>query len=575
MLVAAGQTQLRFSFRSPMEAKVQSTYLRFLLFCSLVIPMAAQSSTQTPSLQQAIPFMQSGDWVNAEKVLEPLTKVSPTDARAWLWYGLALMGQKKADEALQAFAKASQFPQTETQAFVNLGRANSLKGDKDAAFEWLRKARANKANWMQFERLPELASLLEDPRFEEFRPKPSDFEPPFVESVRVIQEWKGEAAGDQFGWIARDAGDIDGDGVHDAVTSAPSKDVGGPGAGRVYVYSSKSGKLLWERSGKKGDQLGLGIEAAGDVNRDGTPDVVAGAPGAGKAYVFSGKDGATLHTFEAEDPGDVFGRKVSDVGDYNDDGYADVLVGAPKNDAGGQDAGRAYVYSGRDGALLLTLTGESAGDQFGSSGAGFCDAKHKFIVVGAPGAGPKKQGRTYVYSGPKGELKFTIDADPSGVALGSMFVSVVGDLDADGVPDVYASDWSDSSAGPSTGRVYLHSGADGHRLFELSGEAAGDGFGIGPADAGDVDKDGHDDLIVGAWQHAGAAASGGKVYLYSGKDGTLKRGITCRVPGDTFGFDATGIGDVDGDGTIDFLLTSAWSSINGFRSGRMFIVSGR
>ncbi len=50
---------------------------------------------------------------------------------------------------------------------------------------------------------------------------------------------------------------------------------------------------------------------------------------------------------------------------------------------------------------------------------------------------------------------------------------------------------------------------------------------------------------------------------------------TGRVAGETFGFDAMGIGDVDGDGAIDFLLTSAWSGIKGFQSGRLYIVSGK
>ena len=89
-----------------------------------------------------------------------------------------------------------------------------------------------------------------------------------------------------------------------------------------------------------------------------------------------------------------------------------------------------------------------------------------------------------------------------------------------------------------------------------------------------MNGDGDDDLIIGAWQHGGAAPSGGKTYLFSGKDATLLQTFTGKVPGETFGFDATGMGDVNGDGVIDFLLTSAWSAINGARSGRMFIVSG-
>jgi len=67
--------------------------------------------------------------------------------------------------------------------------------------------------------------------------------------------------------------------------------------------------------------------------------------------------------------------------------------------------------------------------------------------------------------------------------------------------------------------------------------------------------------------------SGGRAYLYSGRDGTLIKTFTCRIPGDTFGFDAVTMGDVDKDGTTDFLITSAWSGIRGFHSGRMFIVS--
>jgi hypothetical protein len=155
-----------------------------------------------------------------------------------------------------------------------------------------------------------------------------------------------------------------------------------------------------------------------------------------------------------------------------------------------------------------------------------------------------------------------------------MFVSAVGDVDADGTVDVYASDWSAGTNGPGSGRVYVHSGADGRLLYDLAGEAAGDGFGIGVADAGDVDGDGHDDLVIGAWQYGGAAPSGGKVYLYSGRDGSLVRTITGKVMGETFGFDTTGMGDVDGDGVPDLLLTSAWSAVAGGRSGRMYIVAG-
>jgi hypothetical protein len=179
----------------------------------------------------------------------------------------------------------------------------------------------------------------------------------------------------------------------------------------------------------------------------------------------------------------------------------------------------------------------------------------------------------YVYTSLTGKPAFTIESDDTGNALGAMFVSIPGDVDGDGVPDVFASDWSNAAKGPSTGRVYVHSGKDGHRLLTLTGDGAGEGFGTSASMAGDVDGDGHADLIVGAWQYGGAAIGGGRAYLYSGADGRLMKTFTCRTPGDTLGFDAVNLGDVDGDRTVDFLLTSGWSGIHGFHSGRVFIVS--
>jgi len=102
----------------------------------------------------------------------------------------------------------------------------------------------------------------------------------------------GEAATISSAGLRASIGDVDGDGVPDIVTAAPTKNIGGAGAGRVYVYSTKTGRLLWSADGHPGDQLGSGIEAAGDTNQDGVPDVVASAPGAGKAYVYSGRTGA-------------------------------------------------------------------------------------------------------------------------------------------------------------------------------------------------------------------------------------------------------------------------------------------
>jgi len=310
------------------------------------------------------------------------------------------------------------------------------------------------------------------------------------------------------------------------------------------------------------------------VNRDGIPDVVAGAPASGRAYVLSGANGAVLHRLQGV-AAERFGSTSAGAGDQDGDQHADVVIGAPASNANGQGSGSAYIFSGKTGALIAKLDGERAGDGFGSIVAGDKNGRATPVLVGAPRGGERQRGKVYVFNELRAPARQVINSDSTGGALGAMFTSFVGDVDGDKVLDVFATDFANSAKGPSTGRAYVRSGATGQALLTLTGENPGDAFGVGSADVGDVNKDGYDDLLIGAWQYSAVAPSGGRIYLYSGRDGSILQTITGRIPGETLGFDAAGAGDVDGDGVNDFLVTSSWSNVKGFRSGRMFIISGK
>jgi tetratricopeptide (TPR) repeat protein len=187
--------------------------------------------------------LQANDSAGAAKILEQVTHHDPDNRRAWRNLGLAYQNLKDLDRALDAYHHALDVDPAVPTPLFNVGVVYALKQDKDRAPVWLAKAKAtHKLDMTQIEVTPELASLKSDARFSALLPTRQDFDNPFVEPVKIIREWDGESGNDQFGWIARNIGDVDGDGVPDVVISAPTSSVGGDKAGRIYVYSTKSGK---------------------------------------------------------------------------------------------------------------------------------------------------------------------------------------------------------------------------------------------------------------------------------------------------------------------------------------------
>lgn len=320
-----------------------------------------------------------------------------------------------------------------------------------------------------------------------------------VEGCQVIYVLTGEAPGDQFGWESPSLGDIDQDGFNDFVITAPTNDAGGNNAGRAYVYSGASGDLLFRVTGSTASaQLGFNSNRAGDVGAaDGIPDLILGAPfvGTGQAFIHSGAGGALIHTFNGVANGDEFGYRVSGDVDIDGDGRSDLLVGAPNHDTAGNNSGRVYAYSGVDFSLICTIDGVSAGDRFGTALNGVGDLNNDLreeFVVGAEQAGAGSVGRAYVitYNGVSCSTMFTLAPTSAAFDFGLFFAGGGGDVNNDGTPDVYVGDFS-------ANRAYVYSGADGTPLLTLSGDNNG-GFGIGEI-IGDVNGDGHSDLILAAW----------------------------------------------------------------------------
>jgi len=371
---------------------------RILLFLGALLgtlgsgPLGAQSGNPA---QRAAQLLAAGDAEAAVEVLEPFLAEHPEAASGWLTLARARVAMKAWNDAVAAAERAEAFPRTADAARVERALAYAGLGEGDRAFDLLRQVKEDRqVDLTAVAVQTRAAPLTEDSRFSELLPSREDFADPFVEDVRVIREWRGEAPGGAFGWIARNIGDVDEDGIPDVTTSAPDLN---QGTGRIYVFSTGTGELLWSADGDSvGERFGAGIEAAGDVNGDGIPDVIAGGPGTGRAVVFSGRDGEVLRTFRG-DPSRSFGRRVSDVGDVNGDGYDDVIIGAPGPQGGGGAPGAAGVYSGRDGRVLLALRGDQDGDQFGSAVAGaVAEDGTSFVVVGAGGGGPNGTGRVSV-----------------------------------------------------------------------------------------------------------------------------------------------------------------------------------
>ncbi len=418
-------------------------------------------------------------------------------------------------------------------------------------------------------------------------------------SSRTLIAPTGEAANDWFGYSAGTAGDVNGDGYADVIVGAHMNDAGGTDAGRAYIYFGGPGQDavpgLTLTGAAGGDWFGRAVGTAGDVNGDGYADVIVGASygsgGAtpGHAYVyFGGPNADTVPDLilTGENAGDAFGQSVGTAGDVNGDGYADVIVGAHMCDAGGVNAGRAYVYFGgpnADAVPDLILTGANASDYFGFSvgtagdvnGDGYAD-----VIVGARGndAGGTDAGSAYVYFGGPG-ADDSPDLTLTGAALGGAFgssVGTAGDVNGDGFADVIVG--APQSGTEWAGQAYVFfggPGADAVPDLTLTGtedEAYGGSVGA----AGDVNGDGYGDVIVGASYDSPHGFGVGHADVFFGgpaPDAVPDVTFVGAAPFDLFGYAVGTAGDVNGDGYADVVVGAPSNDAGGFEAGRAHVFS--
>ena len=338
---------------------------------------------------------------------------------------------------------------------------------------------------------------------------------------------QGDVANDVLGFSVSEAGDVNGDGIGDIIIGAQGGDNGGSSAGEAYIIFGKTGATrsgidLTTLAASDGfiiqgdvadDQAGRSVSAAGDVNGDGIDDLIIGArsgddggSAAGEAYVIYGKSGATranidLTGLAASDgfivQGDVSadsaGYSVSAAGDFNGDGFDDVLVGARGFDGGGNFSGAAYLIFGKAGIVRGTvdLTGLAPSDGF--------------------------------------RIQGDIDRDYAGEA-----VSGAGDINGDGFADIIV-----GASGASVGGIaYVIFGAAGATRadidltgfstsdgFLVQGSAASNNIGLAVSNAGDFNGDGIDDIIVGSQTGDNGGADAGQAYIIFGKTGATRANI--------------------------------------------------
>ncbi len=374
----------------------------------------------------------------------------------------------------------------------------------------------------------------------------------------------GEQQGKLFGQSAAAAGDLNCDGYADVIVAAPAY---GQNHGKLYVYYGShlglSASPDWTYTGEQRDAyLGWSVAAAGDVNGDGCDDLLAGARFysdgqslEGGAFLFHGSPDGLRKTPEGlgappdwigqvDQATAQFGYAVSGAGDLNGDGYADVIVGAPYYESTPTtlNEGAIFLYYGSSDGLSVdpdwTAYGGAPDARLGFSVSGGFDLNgdgYPDLVAGAPGW-EGSLGAVFVFHGSTNGPSLGADWSRAGSAAYTGYgeaVALSGDLNGDGYADLLVGASRYSNDQSKEGVLYVHHGGpDGPAQYpgwRAEGNKADTGFGAWVATAGDVNKDGYSDIVVGAPLYRLNRDIMGRAFVYHGFDQEVVNGVIIPI----------------------------------------------